>query len=151
MRSIVLILTATLCLPGCEPSDSPGGELLGIQVVLLEKNPGADGNYVVHVDERSRLRATGTYSSGREEDITLSLFWSLEPEGPAALICQQDELLGSWVVLEGRQPGLATLMAYTRGEDLPIPCSPTPDGGWTFQDAGIEWPLSSQPISIEVR
>jgi len=152
MRAVATIMAVALCLPGCEPDDRPGGELLEIGVVLLEKNPGADGNYVLHVDERSRLRATGTYSSGRQEDITLALFWSLEPEGPAALNCQEDDLVGSWVLIEGLSPGLVELQAFTRGEqDQQIPCSPTPDGGWDFRDAGPDWPVASQPLRIEVR
>ncbi len=152
MRSYLLALVVVISLPGCEPQDKPGSVLLEIRVVLSEKNPGIDGNYILHVGEHSRLMATGLYSNGREETITLSMFWNLSPGGPAQLICQQDQLIGSWVILQGQAPGVFELRASTREEDeYSIPCSPTPDGGWSFTDAGPDWPVYSQPISIEVR
>lgn len=152
MRNSLFALALVLSFSGCEPKDEHGGELLAIQVVLSEKNPGVDGNYILHVGERSRMRATGIYSTGREEDITLSLFWVLTPEEPAELYCLEDELLGSWVMLEGLAPGILEVLASTRlEEDALIPCSPTPDGGWEFRDAGTDWPRQSEPIYVEVK
>ena len=98
------------------------------------------------------MRATGLYSNGREEDITLSLFWLLTPGEPAELTCLEDELVGSWVMLEGQTPGILELSASTRlEEERQIPCSPEPDGGWEFRDAGSDWPMHSDPVFVEVR
>lgn len=152
MRKCLFAVAMVVGLSGCEPQDEHGGELVEIRVGLSGKNPSADGNYILFVGERARLRATGLYHNGREEDITLALFWLLTPGEPATLDCLEDDLLGSWVVLEGQASGILELTASTRlEEDWLIPCSPTPDGGWEFRDAGIDWPMHSEPIVVEVR
>ena len=154
MRSapaILVILSATL-LSGCEPEDSPGGKLTGIRLELVGKNPGLEGRYVLLVGESSAMMASGQYDNGREENITLSLFWTMQPGGLAVIDCQQDDLGGSRVIIEGASPGVLDVTAYTREVDNSfIPCSPAPDGGWSFPDAGSEWPMESEPIAVEVR
>jgi len=136
----------------CEPQDQPGGELTEILISLQGKNPGADGRYTLQVDERARILALGRYLSGREEEIALALFWQLSPPGPAELICESDELTGDRLMVIGRQPGQQEIRGVTRNEaDTVIPCSPAPDGGWSFPDAGNDWPLWSHPMQIEIR
>jgi hypothetical protein len=148
----ILILLSIALLNGCEPEDTPGGKLTGIRLELVGKNPGLEGRYVLLVGETSALMASGQYDNDREEDITLSLFWTMQPGGPAAIDCQQDDLLGNRVIIEGVSAGTLEVTAHTREvESSLIPCSPTPDGGWTFPDAGSDWPLQSEPILVEVR
>ena len=148
----ILFLTLIAVLPGCEPEDTPGGKLTGIQLELVGKNPGLEGRYTLLVEERSTLMGTGQYDNGREEVITLSLFWIMQPDGFAAIKCEQDDLGGNRVILEGESPGILEVSAHTREvENSSIPCSPTPDGGWYFPDAGSEWPMQSDPIVVEVR
>lgn len=145
---VLMIATHT----GCEPEDTPGGKLTGIQLELVGKNPGLEGRYVILVGETSALMASGQYDNGREENITLSLFWTMQPGGLAVIDCQKDDLGGNRVILEGASPGILEITAFTREvEDSIIPCSPTPDGGWSFPDAGSDWPMESEPISVEVR
>jgi hypothetical protein len=152
MRVTLLIFLVIIATPSCEPEDTPGGELTGIQLELVGKNPGPEGRYVLLVGESSALRASGQYDNGREENITLALFWTMQPEGLASIECQKDDLFGSRVILEGTSPGISEIAAFTREvEDSVIPCSPTPDGGWSFPDAGSEWPMESEPITVEVR
>ncbi len=154
MRLALAILSVgmTAILPACEPADEPGGQLAEIRLELAGKNPGSEGRYVLLVEEHSTLKATGAYDSGHEEDITLSLFWLMEPAGHAIIDCQQDELTGNRVIVEGTSPGVVEINAFTREVNgSQIPCSPTPDGGWSFPDAGSEWPLKSNSIAVEVR
>jgi hypothetical protein len=154
MRLALTILSVglTAVVPACEPEDTPGGRLIEIRLRLSGKNPGPEGRYVMLVGEHSPLKATGVYDSGREENITLSLFWQMEPVGHAIIDCQQDELTGNRVIIEGVSPGVVEISAFTREVNgSQIPCSPTPDGGWSFPDAGSEWPLHSDPIAVEVR
>jgi hypothetical protein len=119
------------------------------------KNPGAEGRYVLLVDERAALKGTGYYDNDRDENtenITLSLFWIMQPAGYAVIDCEQDDLGGNRVVLEGASAGTLEITAFTREvENSSIPCSPTPDGGWSFPDAGSEWPMQSESIAVEVR
>lgn len=148
----ILTLLLLLALPACEPEDAPGGKLVDVKLELVGKNPGLEGHYVLLAGERSPLKGTGTYDNGREENITLSLFWKMQPSGYAVIECQQDDLGGNQVTLEGSAPGAAEIAASTREVDgSHIPCSPTPDGGWSFPDAGCDWPLQSEPIVVEVR
>ena len=148
----ILVLGLTAVLPACEPADTPGGKLTGIRLELVGKNPGLEGRYVLLVGEHSPLKGTGTYDNDREENITLSLFWEMQPAGYAVIECQQDDLGGNRVTLEGSAPGAIEIIASTREvEDSHIPCSPTPDGGWSFPDAGSDWPMQSEPIAVEVR
>jgi hypothetical protein len=150
--SAILIVLLTAILPGCEPEDTPGGKLTGIQLELVGKNPGLEGRYALLVGERSPVKGTGHYDNGREENITLSLFWTMQPEGYAVVDCEQDDLGGNRVILEGTSPGSLEIAAFTREvEDSSIPCSPTPDGGWSFPDAGSDWPMQSESIFVEVR
>jgi len=152
MRVTFLIVLAIITAPSCEPNDTPGGKLTGIRVELVGKNPGAEGRYVLLVGESSALMASGQYDNGREENITLSLFWTMQPGGLAVIDCQQDDLGGNRVIIEGSSPGVLDVIAYTREVDSSlIPCSPTPDGGWSFPDAGSDWPMESEPIAVEVR
>lgn len=159
MRAVapILALLPILALPACEPEDTPGGKLIEIRLELVGKNPGAGGAYVLLVGERSTLKATGYYEQPgepqlTEENITLSLFWTMQPAGYAAIDCQQDDLGGTRVIIEGTAPGTTEVTAFTREvESSQIPCSPTPDGGWSFPDAGSEWPLQSEPVLVEVR
>jgi hypothetical protein len=152
LASAILSVFLTAVLPGCEPEDTPGGKLTDIQLELVGKNPGLEGRYTLLVGERSTLMGTGQYDNGREEIITLSLFWTMQPDGFAEIKCEQDSLGGNRVVLEGASPGILEVSAHTREvENSSIPCSPTPDGGWTFPDAGSDWPLQSEPILVEVR
>jgi hypothetical protein len=154
MRLAPVILSVLLIamLSGCEPEDTPGGKLTGIQLELVGKNPGLEGRYALLVGERSPLKGTGSYDNGREENITLSLFWTMQPAGYAVIDCEQDDLGGSRVILEGASPGTLEITAFTREvEDSSIPCSPTPDSGWSFPDAGSEWPMQSESITVEVR
>ena len=148
----ILTLLLILALPACEPEDTPGGKLVDIQLELVGKNPGLEGRYVLLVGEHSPLKGTGTYDNGREENISLSLFWEMQPAGYAVIECQRDDLGGNRVTLEGSAPGTVEITASTREvEDSHIPCSPTPDGGWSFPDAGSDWPMQSEPIVVEVR
>ena len=153
----ILVLGLTATLPACEPADTPGGKLIGIHLELVGKNPGLEGRYVLLVGERSPLKGTGYYQRPGDEDlveenITLSLFWEMQPAGNAVIACQQDDLGGNRVTLEGSAPGTIEITASTREEeDFHIPCSPTPDGGWSFPDAGSDWPMQSEPIAVEVR
>jgi hypothetical protein len=152
MRVTFLILLVIIATPSCEPDDTPGGELTGIRLELVGKNPGPEGRYVLLVGESSALRASGQYDNGREETITLALFWTMQPEGPASIDCQKDGLTGNRVILEGTSAGTLEVTGHTREvEDSTIPCSPTPDGGWSFPDAGSKWPMESEPITVEVR
>lgn len=152
MRAALLILLVIVATPSCEPEDTPGGELTGIRLELVGKNPGAEGRYVLLVGESSALSAVGQYDNGREENITLALFWTMQPEGPASIDCQKDVLLGNRVIIVGASAGTLEVTAHTREvENSLIPCSPTPDGGWEFPDAGSDWPLHSEPILVEVR
>jgi hypothetical protein len=154
MRMALAILSVGLIavIPSCEPNDEPGGELTEIRLELAGKNPGPEGRYVLLVGEHSPLKATGVYDSGREENVTLAMFWQVHPSGYAVIDCQQDDLTGNRVILEGSAPGTAEISAFTREVDgAQIPCSPAPDGGWSFPDAGSAWPLQSDPISVEVR
>jgi hypothetical protein len=145
-------LLLLLALPACEPEDTPGGKLTGIRLELPGKNPGPQGRYILLVEELSPLKATGEYDNGREEDITMSLFWQMQPPGYALIECQQDDLAGNRVILKGAEPGTLEVSAFTReAEDSCIPCAPTPDGGWSFPDAGSGWPMQSEPLVIEVR
>ena len=76
----------------------------------------------------------------------------MTPPDPAALICEENPVGGQRVILEGRAPGVVEIVAHTRKqEDNLIPCSPTPDGGWSFPDAGPDWPMHSTPLTVEVR
>lgn len=152
MRVTLLSILVIIATPSCEPNDTPGGKLTGIRLELVGKNPGAEGRYVLLVGESSALRANGQYDNGREEDITLSLFWTMLPGGLAVIDCQQDDLLGNRVILEGASPGVLDVIAFTREvSNSLIPCSPSPDGGWSFPDAGSDWPMESEPIAVEVR
>ena len=152
MRVMHLILLAVFTMSACEPEDTPGGKLTEIRLELVGKNPGAEGRYVLLVGESSALRASGQYDNGREENITLSLFWTMQPGGLAVIDCQQDDLGGNRVIIEGASPGVLDVTAFTREVDNSlIPCSPAPDGGWSFPDAGSGWPLDSEPITVEVR
>ena len=149
---VLLSFLLSIALPSCEPEDTPGGKLVNIQLELVGKNPSVDGRYILLVGEKLSLKASGQYDNGREDDITLSLFWQVRPPGHAAVECQQDELVGDRVILEGTAPGTLDVTAFTREvEDSFIPCSPTPDGGWEFPDAGSEWPMQSEPMAVEVR
>ncbi|MFC1654242.1 hypothetical protein ACFL2F_00435 [Myxococcota bacterium] len=154
MRSLlaILIIGLTGTLASCEPEDTAGGKLTGIQLELVGKNPGLEGRYILLVGERSPLKGTGQYDNDREENITLSLFWTMQPTGNVVIECQQDDLGGNRVILEGASPGTVDITAFTREvDDSHIPCSPTPDGGWSFPDAGSEWPMQSEPLVVEVR
>lgn len=155
MRATFLILLVIIATPSCEPKDTPGGELTEIRLELVGKNPGAEGRYVLLVEERSTLKGTGYYDNDRDdntENITLSLFWTVVPAGFAVIECEQDDLGVNLVVLEGVSPGILEITAFTREvENSSIPCSPTPDGGWSFPDAGSEWPMQSESIAVEVR
>lgn len=155
MRAAFLTFLVIIATPSCEPEDTPGGELTEIRLELVGKNPGAEGRYVLLVGESSVLMGTGYYDNDRDdntENITLSLFWTMQPTGYAAIECGQDGLGGNRVILEGTSPGILEITAFTREvEDSIIPCSPTPDGGWSFPDAGSDWPLESEPITVEVR
>ena len=154
MRSLLVILLIGLTgtLASCEPEDTPGGKLTNIQLELAGKNPGLEGRYILLVGERSPLKGTGQYDNDREENITLSLFWTMQPAGNVVIECQQDDLGGNRVILEGASPGIVDINAFTREvDDSHIPCSSTPDGGWSFPDAGSEWPMQSEPIVVEVR
>jgi len=152
MRVTLLSILVIIATPSCEPDDTPGGKLTEIRLELVGKNPGAEGRYVLLVGESSALRAIGQYDNGREENITLSLFWTMQPGGLAVIDCQQDDLGGNRVIIEGDSPGVLDVTAHTREVDNSlIPCSPTPDGGWSFPDAGSGWPLESEPLSVEVR
>ena len=153
----ILTLLLILALPACEPEDTPGGKLVDVKLELVGKNPGLEGRYVLLVGERSPLKGTGYYQRPRDKDlvkenITKSLFWQMQPLGQAVIECQQDDLGGNRVVLKGTMPGTVEVTAFTREvENSHIPCSPTPDGGWSFPDAGSDWPMQSEPIAVEVR
>lgn len=148
----ILSLGLTALQPACEPEDTPGGKLTGIRLEMVGKNPGLEGRYVLLVGEHSPLKATGLYENGREENITLAMFWHIRPSDYALIECQQDDLAGNQVILEGSAPGILEVTGFTREVDGSIiPCSPAPDGGWRFPDAGSDWPLQSEPIVVEVR
>jgi hypothetical protein len=145
----LLLACLTVC---CEPEEQPGGELTGIRLSIQGQNPGPDGRYILYVDQQARLAARGVYDSGREEDITLSLFWQVSPAGLVECTCQKGELVSDRVMLHGLEAGIAELTASTRNEEgYSIPCSPEPDGGWDIPDAGSDWPMRAGPMVIEVR
>ncbi|MBW1806567.1 MAG: hypothetical protein JRJ19_11430 [Deltaproteobacteria bacterium] len=136
---------------GCEPEDTPGGELIEIKLTLSGKNPSGDGHYFLLVEERSVLKAHGLYDNGQTEDISLSLFWLVDQAGKIEIDCEEDDLVGQRLIVEGISPGLVNITAQTRDtENTLIPCSVTPDGGWSFPDGGQQWPLESNPLVIEV-
>ncbi len=135
----------------CEPSDTPGGKLTSIELSLAGSNPGGDGRYRLNPGQRAWVRAEGRYDSGRSQDVSLALFFALEPAGVARLDCQSDPLAGNQVILEGLAPGEGTLSASTREvTGSLIPCVPTPDGGFYFPDGGTDWPLSASPLLFRV-
>jgi hypothetical protein len=153
LRSGFLPWAAVLFLAaqGCEPSDTPGGRLEQILLALQSKNPTPEGIWLLHLDETAVVLATGRYDNGAEREIALGLFFSQASVEPAELGCQEDDLTGARVVLSGRAAGTTSLTASTREEPAAIiPCATRPDGGWTFPDGGIEWPLRSQPMTVTV-
>ncbi|NMB74047.1 MAG: hypothetical protein GYA21_02825 [Myxococcales bacterium] len=135
----------------CEPSDTPGGRLTSIELSIAGSNPGTDGRYRLVSGQRVRVRAEGRYDSGRSQDVSLALFFKLEPANVARLDCQSDPVAGNQVILEGVAPGEGTLSASTReATGSLIPCVPTPDGGFYFPDGGSDWPLSAPPLLFRV-
>jgi hypothetical protein len=147
--SILVLLAAGSA--GCEPQESLGGELVEIKLTLSGKNPSGDGRYFLLVDERAVLKAEGLYDNGHIEDISLALFWLVDLAGSIELDCEEDALVGQRLIVEGVSPGLVEIRARTRDtENTLIPCSETPDGGWSFPDSGQQWPLESNLLVIEV-
>jgi len=147
----LLLLTLAGGPTGCEPQDTPGGELVEIKLTLSGKNPSGNGRYFLLVEERAVLKAQGLYDNGQTEDISLSLFWLMDLTGKIELDCEENDLVGQRLIVEGVSPGLVQIQARTRDtETTLIPCSVTPDGGWSFPDGGQQWPLESDPLVIEV-
>jgi len=154
IRNILLgiLLPAALLWPGCEPSDTPGTDLEDIHLSLSGKTPSGDGHYIMSSGERAVIKATGTYGDGHQEDITLAMFWQLDTAEVATIECESDEVIGKRVILRALAAGTASVVAWTRNEeDTIIPCSPEPDGGWSFPDSGTDWPLCSDTLEFEVR
>ena len=149
LGSILLLLAGGSA--GCEPQESLGGELTEIKLSLSGKNPSGDGRYFLLVKERAVLKAEGLYDNGQIEDISLALFWLVDLAERIELDCEEDDLVGQRLIVEGVSPGLVEIRARTRDtENTLIPCSQTPDGGWSFPDGGQNWPLESDLLVIEV-